>query len=210
MEISKKFLSNIESRVIIEEMLELALHSINKRAKNCRDKKKEYYLKGKKTGYEADFNTSDKYKEQEKEYYQQKVFLLKELLKPNCIHESMNEIEKRVRYFNYDQEFIDFQDRAIYCSDYFDKKLGEYVEFIDVVIVEKIKQHYLFYETTNYSFHIPIEEEEVEREMDNNNINKIIEINLKTKGQDVKELMPIEFIEEIVKLVESREYKFIK
>lgn len=210
MEIPKEFLSNIESRVITEEMLELALHSINKRAKNCRDKKKEYYLKGKKTGYEIDFNTSDKYKKQEKEYYLQKVFLLKKLLKPNCIHESMNEMEKRVRYFNYDPEFIDFQDRAIYYSDYFDKKLGEYVEFIDVVTVERIKQHYLFYETTNYSFHIPIEEEEVKREMDNNNINKIIEINLKTKGQDVIELIPIEFIKEIVKLVESREYRFIK
>lgn len=209
MEIPKEFLSNIESRVITEEMLELTLHSINKRAKNCRDKKKEYYLKGKKTGHEIDFNTSDKYKEQEKEYYLQKVFLLKELLKPNCIHESMNEVEKRVRYFNYDQEFFDFQDRAIYCSDYFDKKLGEYVEFIDVVTVERIKQHYLFYETTNYSFHLPIEEE-LERVMDNNNINKIIEINLETKGQDVKELIPIEFIKEIVKLVESKEYRFIK
>ncbi len=122
----------------------------------------------------------------------------------------MNEREKRVRYFNYDPEFIDFQDRAIYCSDYFDKELGEYVEFIDVLEVERIKQHYLFYETTNYSFHIPIEEEDVEKEMKNNNINKIIEIKLKTKGQDVIELMPIEFIKEIVKLVESGDYRFVK
>jgi len=210
MEIPKEFLSNMEGRVITEEMLELTLQSINKRAKNCRDKKKEYYLKGKKTGYEIDFNTSDKYKEEEREYYLQKVFLLKELLKPICIHESINEIEKRVRYYNYDPEFIDFQDRAIYCNDYYDKEICEYVEFIDVLIAERIKKHYLFYETTNYSFHIPIEEEEVELEMTNNNINKIIEIDLKTNGQDVLELIPIEFIKEIVKLVESKDYKFIK
>lgn len=210
MEIPKEFLCNLESRVITEEMLELVLHSINKRAKNCRDKKKEYYLKGKKTGNETDFNTSDKYKEQEKEFYVQKNFLLKESLNPNCIHESMKETEKRVRYFNYDPEFIDFHDKAIYCSDYYDKKLGEYVEFIDVLTVEQIKQYYLFYETANYSFHIPIEEEDIESEMDNNDISKIIEINLKTKGRDVKELIPIEFIKEIIKLVKSREYEFLK
>ena len=210
MEIPKEFLSNLKDRVITEEMLELVLHSINKRAKNCRDKKKEYYLKGKKTGYEIDFNKSDKYKEQEKEYYLQKVFLIKKLLKPSCIHESLKEVEKRERYFNYDPEFIDLQDKAIYCSDFFDKRLGEYVEFIDVLVVERIKQYYLFYETTHYSFHIPIEEEDIEREMDNNGINKIIEINLKTKGQDVMELMPIGFIKDIIKLVESKEYKYIK
>ena len=210
MEIPQEFLSNIENRILTEKMLELTLHSLNKRAKNCRDKKKEYYLKGKKTGYEIDFDTSDKYKKQEQEYYQQKVFLIKELLRPNCIHESINEVEKPVRYFNYDPEFIDFQDRAIYYSDYFDKKLGEYVEFIDVITVEKIKKYYLFYKTSNYSFHIPIEKEEVETQMNKNNINKIIEIELQTKGQDVRELIPIDFIRRIIELVKSKDYKFIQ
>ena len=42
---------NLENGIITEEMLELVLYSLNKRAKNCRDQKNKYYKKGKNSRY---------------------------------------------------------------------------------------------------------------------------------------------------------------
>ena len=79
---------NLENGIITEEMLELVLYSLNKRAKNCRDQKNKYYKKGKNSRYKNDysFKTVEQYKQKEYEYYEQKDFLLTSLLKPSCIH----------------------------------------------------------------------------------------------------------------------------
>lgn len=42
MKTPKRFTDNLKNRVITKEMLGVALYSVNKRAKNCRDKERSY------------------------------------------------------------------------------------------------------------------------------------------------------------------------
>ena len=74
--IHKEFLAKVKKKIITENMLYDCLFSLNKRAKNCRDKKNEYW----RSEYKWD------YIERMDEYYRQKDFLLKAILKPTLIH----------------------------------------------------------------------------------------------------------------------------
>lgn len=76
MKTSKEYQINLRNKIITENMLYDCLFSLNKRAKNCRDKKNEYW----RSEYKWD------YIERMDEYYRQKDFLLKSILKPTLIH----------------------------------------------------------------------------------------------------------------------------
>lgn len=76
MKTSKEYQINLRNKIITENMLYDRLFSLNKRAKNCRDKKNEYW----RSEYKWD------YIERMDEYYRQKDFLLKSILKPTLIH----------------------------------------------------------------------------------------------------------------------------
>jgi hypothetical protein len=208
MKTPKLFNNNLKNKVITMEMLEVALYSINKRAKNCRDKKNEYYIKSR--GFNANYNYEnvDKYKEQEQSYYQQKDFLIKKLLQPRCIHKESVIKSRRVRYYEYEDNYSKFQDQAIYENEYFDKEAEGYISFIDVIVKENIDNYYLFYKTKNYSFHIPISNEEAQDYMDNNC--DIVSINqLTTEGKEITELLSIQFVNKLMELVQKEDFIFI-
>lgn len=76
MKTNKEYQINLRNKIITENMLYDCLFSLNKRAKNCRDKKNEYW----RSEYRWD------YIERMDEYYRQKDFLLKAILKPTLIH----------------------------------------------------------------------------------------------------------------------------
>ncbi|MCY6354348.1 hypothetical protein [Clostridium sp. ZS2-4] len=205
MRTSKIFTDNLKKRIITMEMLELALYSINKRAKNCRDKKQEYYYKGKSSRYDKYFKSVEKYKEKEKEYYSQKDILLCTLLKPIYIHEESIKREHRIRYYDYEPEFENLSDKAVYENGYYDKEVGDYVEFIDIIEIEETKNYYLFYKTNKYSFHTPISEQIAKK----SNIDIIHIEGLNTEGKEITELVSTQFVKKLMELVASKEYEFV-
>jgi len=77
MRTNKEYQNNLKKKIITENMLYDCLFSLNKRAKNCRDKKNEYW----RSEYKWD------YIKKMDEYYRHKDFLLKSILKPTLIHQ---------------------------------------------------------------------------------------------------------------------------
>ena len=79
MKTPKEFMKNINNKIITDDMLEAALFSLNKRAKNMRDMQRKYAHK-----YDK-YNNEGKYKSQKENYYKKQEFLLR-LLTPVCAH----------------------------------------------------------------------------------------------------------------------------
>lgn len=206
----KEFSENLKNRIITEEMLELVLYSLNKRAKNCRDKKRESYIKGKETGYDNYFKTVDRYKEQEEEYYRQKDFLLKKALDPNCIHEVIRQKEERTRYYDYDEKFEELGDKAIYRNGYFNREERLYVEFIDVLEISEEREYYFFYRLKNRTFHLPISTSQMDSAVKEVGI-KVESIKmLETTGKEITDLVSTQFILKVLEVVINGEFCLLR
>lgn len=204
MKAPKEFVKNLNSGIITEPMLEMVLYSINKRAKNCRDQKNKYYQIGKESSYRNDyaFKTVEKYKEKENEYYSQKDLILKNILEPICIHMEIVCNSHRVRYYDYEEEFESLKNQAVNFGGYYDRDEEQYVEFIDVIEEHTDERYYLFYETENYSFHLPI--------YNSNNYNlDVVKIdNLVTKGKDIVDLISVQFCNKVIQMIMDNDYKY--
>ena len=94
MKINKEYSKNLKNKIITSDMLYDSIFSLNKRAKNCRDKKNQYSWTKYYYGYFEKMN----------EYYNQKDFLIKKFLKPKLIHKQKIESyyrEVKYLYFLY-------------------------------------------------------------------------------------------------------------
>ena len=92
----KKYIENLEHGIVTEQMLCDVLYSYNKRAKNWRDKKRQYKHSYSINSYSW-FNNA---LENEQKYYGYKTDILN-LLEPECIHEELleNEYETIIQYY---------------------------------------------------------------------------------------------------------------
>lgn len=81
METPRIYSRNIKKGIITRDMLETALYSVNKRAKNCRDKEACY----RRSPYRYKRQCVDKYNYEKARYYGYKDDMLT-LLSPTCIH----------------------------------------------------------------------------------------------------------------------------
>jgi hypothetical protein len=94
----KTYIENLEKGIVTEQMLCDVLYSYNKRAKNWRNKKRQY-----KHSYSTNsyiwFNNA---LENEQKYYGYKTELLN-ILTPECIHEEVleNDYETLIQYYLY-------------------------------------------------------------------------------------------------------------
>ena len=127
----KEYTDNIKNGVITTSMLEAALYSVNKRAKNYRDAAQETrYKYGRYSKYA---NSSDWKKN---DFYSKKDKLLS-ILKPICIHKEFAGYE-RTRIYDYEQHYADrrfyawVHNQIVWENYYFDHDTGMYVEFFDV------------------------------------------------------------------------------
>lgn len=76
-------------------------------------------------------------------------------------------------------------------------------------IKEEIENYYLYYKTSNYSFHIPIGKFEVDKLMLESVI-KIINIDkLVTYGKEVGGLLSVQFVKKIVDLINNEDYQLL-
>ena len=66
METPKEYSKNLKNNILTTEMLIDCLFSVNKRAKNCRDKEREYRDKFRGCRYGDKYGTEEKYREKKR------------------------------------------------------------------------------------------------------------------------------------------------
>lgn len=212
----KKWSENIKKGIITDEMLESALFSVNKRAKNYRDKKREY------SHYRyARYNYSEQAEEKMNEMYDKKDKLLS-LIPPVCIHveyqnshdtkrvEIGNSVEPYLRYI-YSGEITHFGSyvrrnrHGGWYDDWYDDYDTEYVCFFDHAKQPFQKAYYLFRVLGDHSFHSPIDKSDLE----NYKGLPVISIDsLITHGESVLELCSMQFVDKIIALIDSGSYTY--
>ena len=202
----KEYVKNIKEGIITEAMLIDCLYSVNKRAKNYRDKAREYreYYRYHRYAYDKYDNVS-KCTAKKEEYYSQKEKLLS-VLQPTCIHKELFGYE-RVRIYDYEPAYRKNRKRFVWENCYYDHDEEREVWFGDIEDRSKPKYHYyLFYDINGTkTFHSPISEEDIEKY----NL-KVIEIDqLETEGHDISDLISNQFVQKVLALIDSKNYKLV-
>lgn len=204
MKTPKEYSDNLKQKIITKDMLVDCLFSVNKRAKNCRDKEQEYREFYRYMPYVRDkYHSVASYREKKNEYYEQKDKLLT-LIQPTCIH--LEETSRKRRIRDYEQEYRQFSKKGKYINkdSYYKYRTGEVVCFVD--IIEPVKRYYLFYDMGKYSFHSPLEEEQL-------SLYKHLEVKsigqLKTKGKEIGELISAQFVKKVIELIEKGTFTYV-
>lgn len=204
MKTPKEYTDNIKNGIITTSMLEAALYSVNKRAKNYRDVERETkHLYGRYSKYT---NSSELKKN---EFYSKKEKLLS-ILEPICIHKEFAGYE-RTRVYSYEQHYDDKYFYAwahnwiVWENYYFDHDAGMYVEFFDMENrSQKRYRYYLYYNVGHHTFHTPVDN----FKKYNLPVKKID--TLDTHGDDYLDLCSVQFVDKIIALINSGEYKYIQ
>lgn len=183
------FQKNLENRILTGSMLEAALYSVNKRAKNCRDEKKKY------RSYDP-YNNWTKYEEKERYYYQMKDIMLS-VISPICIHKVKHKFIRR----SYDMDDDD------YNPCFSQHRIDSFYKHDDIIEIPEVEDDYfLFYKTAHNSFHSPIDENVVE----GYGLSVVELDSLVTTGHQIQELASVPFCRNIVDLIKSGTYQYIK
>ena len=204
MKTPKKYTDNLKNNVITRDMLIDCLFSVNKRAKNCRDKERNYRAYFRKHRYVTDkYNSVETYQQKKEEYYNHKEKLLA-LVKPTCIHEESTTRNRRI--YEYEEEYPEYLWNDVWCYEGFcyDKEKEKTVAYVDVP--EPAKAYYLFYDMGEFSFHTPIKEEQLSS-FEGLKINKIGQ--LKTKGKEIGELISVQFVKKVIEIIESGAFTYV-
>lgn len=169
-----------------EQMLADVIFSFNKRAKNVRDKIKEY---SENPHYKTEWKIS--LEEKKDFYYERKEQLIKNLFmaKAKCIHK--HTFYRKARICDYEKNYDKITD-FFHTNDYFDYERDEYVNFKDYF--EKIENYYLYTEIGNRSFHTPINI----KDQNYSNL-EIVELpeDFYTYGENIKDLLSLQFCNKV-------------
>ena len=198
MKTPKEYQNNLKNGIITEEMFTDCLYSVNKRAKNYRDKAQEYKWRYNRRYHVAVDSQYDKMNE----FYSLKDRLLK-YLKPKCIHKQFVGYETK-RVYSYQTEYYNQEGKNIFWENsYYNRDEGE-VYFYDYETDVKKHLYFLYYELTNRSFHTPIKNPK-ESDLE------IIEINsdFTTYGEDPKYLLSPQFVRKVIETLEKLNCKLI-
>lgn len=211
MDIPEIFNQNLEKNIITEDMLGAALFSLNKRAKNYRDEKrkakKSLYAEAKLFGFDLPEDPA-KAEQMEKEMYLKKEFLL-QIVKPICIHQELAGYKKEYIYDENNENYVDIfidsifhnlvLDRGVYRKDGKDVRLF-------VRRGEPYYRYYYFRSVKDHTYHIPVDKETAL----NSGLPIHIISEIKTEGEKEDNLIPMEFIDKLVSLVESGKFSYIQ
>lgn len=199
MQTKKEYKLNLDKRIITEDMLSDCLYSVNKRAKNCRDKIQKY----RNTEY------AEGYRERRDQYYSNKETLLS-LLNPIALH-----LERKTKYEYLDERYCDVSyledDEIIDIYNRWDKESQEYYSVY--VVTEPIVNVFSLYAVGTRSFHHPLlfngtegQVEDIKKEYPDLTLK---EIELITYGDNVAELVSYQFVKKVLALIESGDYTYI-
>ena len=203
----KRYTDLIKNKKITNQIIAECIYSVNKRAKNYRDKIEDSNQAG---FYKYKEINNEKAKEQKEKYYSMKEDLLLNF-SPKLIHKQYAG-EKRQRVYsyqkNYEKLYNEKRNDIVWENSYYDYDRNKEVEFFDYSLGEKKYLYFLYYEIGEYSFHTPITEERAEK---NTQLEiKEIDENFQTHGADIVDLLSTQFVQKVIDLLDSGDYTIIE
>ena len=203
----KRYTDLIKNKKITNQIIAECIYSVNKRAKNYRDKIKDYKQGG---FYKYKEDNIENAKEQKEKYYSMKDDLLFNF-SPKLIHKKYDK-EKIQRVYsyqkNYEKLYNEKRNDIVWENSYYDYDKNKEVDFFDYKLGEKKYLYFLYYEIGEYSFHTPISEERVEK---NTELEiKEIDENFQTHGADIVDLLSTQFVQKVIDLLDSEDYTIIE
>ena len=207
MKTPKRYNDLIKNKKITNQIIAECIYSVNKRAKNYRDKMEDYKQAG---FYKYKENDIENAKEQKQKYYSMKEDLLLNF-RPKLIHKQYaGEKKQRVYSYqkNYEKLYNEKRNDIVWENSYYDYDRNKEVEFFDYSLGEKKYLYFLYYEIGEYSFHTPITEERVEK---NTQLEiKEIDENFQTHGANIVDLLSTQFVQKVIDLLDSGDYTIIE
>ena len=203
----KRYTDLIKNKKITNQIIAECIYSVNKRAKNYRDKIKDYKQGG---FYKYKEDNIENAKEQKEKYYSMKDDLLFNF-SPKLIHKKYDK-EKIQRVYsyqkNYEKLYNEKRNDIVWENSYYDYDKNKEVDFFDYKLGEKKYLYFLYYEIGEYSFHTPITEERAEK---NTQLEvKEIDENFQTHGADIVDLLSTQFVQKVIDLLDSEDYTIIE
>lgn len=205
----KNYTQLVNDKKITNEMIAECIYSVNKRAKNHRDKIRKY--KDDHYNQYTVRNIESAEGEMEK-YYTMKEELLT-VFEPSLIHEQyVGEEKKRVfsTEKDYDKLLQEKSNDIIWKGAYSVKDSEESieVEFFDYKLGRKKYLYFLFYEIGEYSFHLPISEQKAKKytKLQIKEIDK----DFKTHGANIEGLLSTQFVNKVLSLLQSGDYTIVE
>lgn len=190
MKTPKEYTKNLKNHIITEDMIVDCLYSVNKRAKNFRDKAQEY----KHSYYHGISQQNDM-----KRYYGYKEQLLS-FFEPTCIHKQFAGYLRR-RVYDYEKDYNKQSNRNIVWENcYYDRDEDREVWFYDYETKTKKYLYFLYYVIGEQGFHSPIE-----------NPSKYaypieaIDDDFTTEGRDITELVSTQFVMKVLETLATQE-----
>ena len=185
----------INEKKITNEIIAECVYYVNKRAKNYRDKIKEY--KNGRSHQHLESNI-EKAEEEMGKYYQLKEEFLK-VFTTNLIHKQfIGEEKKRVFSYekNYEKLLKEKTNDIFWKNSYYDYDKDMEIEFFDYHLGTKKYLYFLYCEIGEYSFHSPVSEKIAE----SNTELEIQEIdeNFKTHGSKIEGLLSMQFVKKVL------------
>ena len=183
----------INEKKITNEIIAECVYYVNKRAKNYRDKIKEY--KNGRSHQHLESNI-EKAEEEMGKYYQLKEEFLK-VFTPNLLHKQFIG-EKKKRVYSYEKNYEKLLK---------EKTKDMEIEFFDYHLGTKKYLYFLYCEIGEYSFHSPVSEKIAE----SNTELEIQEIdeNFKTHGSKNEGLLSMQFVKKVLELLQSEDYTIV-
>ena len=196
----------INEKKITNEIIAECVYYVNKRAKNYRDKIKEY--KNGRSHQHLESNI-EKAEEEMGKYYQLKEEFLK-VFTTNLIHKQfIGEKKKRVYSYekNYEKLLKEKTNDIFWKNSYYDYDKDMEIEFFDYHLGTKKYLYFLYCEIGEYSFHSPVSEKIAE----SNTELEIQEIdeNFKTHGSKIEGLLSMQFVKKVLGLLQSEDYTIV-
>jgi len=196
----------INEKKITNEIIAECVYYVNKRAKNYRDKIKEY--KNGRSHQHLESNI-EKAEEEMGKYYQLKEEFLK-VFTTNLIHKQfIGEKKKRVYSYekNYEKLLKEKNNDIFWKNSYYDYDKDMEIEFFDYHLGTKKYLYFLYCEIGEYIFHSPVSEKIAE----SNTELEIQEIdeNFKTHGSKIEGLLSMQFVKKVLGLLQSEDYTIV-
>lgn len=221
----KEYTKNLENGIITEEMLSDALYSVNKRAKNWRDKKREYKDRIRYDRYYIDkYGNAEKAEASERQMYEKKELLLSSV-KPSCIHREFAGFHKDRIYDTeklFQQKYIEaaFAGRICWMNSFvrrdnrYDSYYGdEYEEFLpqqETWFFDRVDfdhpeyRYYLYYHVGAHTFHAPIAESDLDKYKD---LQVYMISTLETYGHERSDLLSMQFVDKMISLIKTGKFE---
>lgn len=205
----KTYIDSIKQGILTDQIIAESIYSVNKRAKNCRDKAREYRQNRSHYWYYTKYNSEQKYEEQRDNYYHMKEQLLS-VYQPTCIHQQHIGY-KRIRVYDYEPHYEDtykkHQKEIVWENSYLDS--DDYTEVYFFDYLDKTKPQYLyflFYQIGEFSYHTPIDKSMLKKypELEIIRIND----NFQTYGKETTGLLSVQFVRKVIQLIKSKDYTY--